>query len=347
MSDSENEYKSNDKILKACIVRRGTLKELQERVDALIPICQEFDKIQDRIIECDKKVDLSEQEDERANFESRYFDLMARSKAILQEFYRAQNQKDAAAAAAANVATVAAAQMCENFPKSEEEATETGNTRPHLEKTTCEQGTQTGEFTLQGSDTYQKWEIVEKESWPEHTFQNTEVIIGNPLNTDLGTIKVVLTEKEDPNMERACMALYKSRFPGIENFTEEYEELEQTTKAKINGEMSTTTQKVIKINTGINGEDLWKMLSRLKKSRHASDGDKPHREYDTKTASKDRRNEEEHYTLTPGIKRPERQTYALIVEEKGRDMKDLMRDVKDKITQLEGKDKILGLRNTK
>ncbi|CAG9770027.1 unnamed protein product [Ceutorhynchus assimilis] len=60
-----------------------------------------------------------------------------------------------------------------------------------------------------------------------------------------------------------------------------------------------------------------------------------------------RRNEEEHYTSTPAIKRPERQTDALIVEEQGRDMKDLMRDVKDKITQMEGKDKILGLRNTK
>lgn len=78
-------------------------------MDALIPICQEFDKIQDRILECDKKAVLSEQQDERVNFESRYFELMARSKAILQDYYRAQNQKEAAAAA--NISTAAAAQI--------------------------------------------------------------------------------------------------------------------------------------------------------------------------------------------------------------------------------------------
>ncbi|XP_066157687.1 uncharacterized protein [Euwallacea fornicatus] len=130
-----------------------------------------------------------------------------------------------------------------------------------------EQGIQTdtgeGLTQIEGVDTYQKFKEIMDKNWEENIYENTEIKIGNPLETKMTTVKVVMTEKGDKNMERGIQRLYKKRYPELLEGDENYEVLEQTTNYK--NAKQKMGQKLIRIELSGREEDLWEQMERMKK----------------------------------------------------------------------------------
>ncbi|CAG9773642.1 unnamed protein product [Ceutorhynchus assimilis] len=210
---------------------------------------------------------------------------------------------------------------------------------------------------------------AQKEKWPRQGYQNTDVVIGNPLKTGNETVKVVLVEPNDLDMEQGIQQMYKTRFPGIEDLKNDLEVLEQTTKMKTNGQNKEIKQKVVKITLGPTEEDMWNKLKRLKQEtendqvvaiNHAEGTTleclrkmteaifhKSTTKVNIYTTNRKTLEEGQLATKMREANKPERNSYALVVEEAGKDAKTLMRDIKGKLTKTAGSEKILSIRNTK
>jgi len=110
-------------------------------------------------------------------------------------------------------------------------------------------GTQTGEEStleeIPDDSSYTNFESIADMQWTDDIFKNVDIVVGNPLDS-AETFKVVLVEKDDPDMSEGIQLLYKKRFPGIAEL-EDMDILEQTTTFKTKTGKHNLLTKVMKI----------------------------------------------------------------------------------------------------
>lgn len=224
-----------------------------------------------------------------------------------------------------------------------------------VEKITTDQNTQTPEewrnynedvVIIDGVDSYDEWKQISERPWPNTIYQNTNITVGNPLESKHDTVKVVLVNEEDREMRYSIQSLYRKRFPELSELHENFEIIEQITKTRT----EQVTQKVIKIMVTGMEEELWQSLVKLKEVTKNELGIAMHHitgmtldlmrkmtetifhSSETKvtiyTTEKQLGIENER-NVTTG--RRERKTYALIVEEEGINNNDLLRNIKSSI----------------
>lgn len=111
--------------------------------------------------------------------------------------------------------------------------------------------------------TVDDYKLIEHKVWEKKCFTNTEVVIGNPLDTEIRTVKVTIVDSSDAKMEVGIKRLFKNRYPDIELCTETFEVLEQHTSIKSKTNIKNPVQKVVKI-TANSKEELWANLIKLR-----------------------------------------------------------------------------------
>lgn len=104
----------------------------------------------------------------------------------------------------------------------------------------------------------------EKKKWPETMFRNTTVEVGNPIETQNETVKVVFVEPADQRMEKSIQKLYKERYPELISGNDRYEIYEQS--IKIRGETNKTNinRKIIKAMMDGTDQTTWEVLCKIK-----------------------------------------------------------------------------------
>ncbi|KAK9874526.1 hypothetical protein WA026_005370 [Henosepilachna vigintioctopunctata] len=116
--------------------------------------------------------------------------------------------------------------------------------------------------TLSGVTTLEDFLSIENKEWDEKIFTNTEVILGNPLNTEEGIVKVVFVNKKEPSMNRSIQKLFKERFPMLGQPEEDIEILEQITRNR--KQTSEIKQKIIKMIYQEDDRSIWEVLEKLR-----------------------------------------------------------------------------------
>ncbi|KAH1028467.1 hypothetical protein HUJ05_001822 [Dendroctonus ponderosae] len=111
--------------------------------------------------------------------------------------------------------------------------------------------------------TYAEWSKIALKGWEESIFRNTEIQQGNPLKTKTATVKVVLVEPTNIDMERCIQLLYKNRYPELMDTDERFAVLEQQSIWK-SKQTSAGCQKIIKITLGESEADLWDQMTKLR-----------------------------------------------------------------------------------
>lgn len=109
---------------------------------------------------------------------------------------------------------------------------------------------------------YEKWAKIEDCTWSEKAHSNTEVAVGSPLNPDAPTIRVVLMEPDDMEMNSSIQAAFKRRFPELKEVEDHFTVLEQTTRIK-SKPSDTFAQRVIKCAIPGTVGELWKVLKKI------------------------------------------------------------------------------------
>uniref|UniRef100_A0AAR5PSZ5 Uncharacterized protein n=1 Tax=Dendroctonus ponderosae TaxID=77166 RepID=A0AAR5PSZ5_DENPD len=110
--------------------------------------------------------------------------------------------------------------------------------------------------SLNDIDSYARWLKIAPKNWADELFENTEIISGNPLSTKASTVKVVLVEPADKQMEKSIQLLYKNRYSELVETEESFAVLEHSSRWKLKQD-TTECQKVIKIMQGEQKSDLW------------------------------------------------------------------------------------------
>ncbi|KAH1006904.1 hypothetical protein HUJ05_007591 [Dendroctonus ponderosae] len=123
--------------------------------------------------------------------------------------------------------------------------------------------------SLNDIDSYARWLKIAPKNWADELFENTEIISENPLSTKASTVKVVLVEPADKQMEMSIQLLYKNRYPELVETEESFAVLEHSSRWKLKQD-TTACQKVIKIMQGEQKSDLWDRFTQL---REESRGD--------------------------------------------------------------------------
>ncbi|CAG9761260.1 unnamed protein product [Ceutorhynchus assimilis] len=117
--------------------------------------------------------------------------------------------------------------------------------------------------SLEGINSYEDWKKVSEKKWDEKLYANTELQLGNLLNSKDSTVKVVLVEPSDAKMENSIQQMFKNRFPELTETDRDFAVLEQSSKWKLSDEIS-TRQKIVKIMQGDQERDLWDRLIELR-----------------------------------------------------------------------------------
>lgn len=211
------------------------------------------------------------------------------------------------------------------------------------------------------NDTYEEWQRIANKTWPDTLYTNTETIVGNPLDTKNTTVKVVIVDHSDKDMQYSIQALFRKRFPDLMDLEESFEMIEQTTKTRT----GVQTQKVVKITINNTEEDLWQKLVQLKEMTSNSPSIAIH--HINKMKIKELRYMAEAifhgtdsmvaiYTTQSYVqmeentmpkKKQERKTYALIVEDKDTDTKDIIRKIKDNLQNNDARKAIQSITTTR
>ncbi|XP_066157739.1 uncharacterized protein PF3D7_1120000-like [Euwallacea fornicatus] len=205
---------------------------------------------------------------------------------------------------------------------------------------------------------------VERMKWNEHLFTCTEIKVGNPLETDTKTVKVVWVEPGDPEMKRSVQSLYVKRFPDIMDFDDSFEVIEQTLRRKSGQQNDRPDQKIIKIKSEHSDTEIWNYL---KKIRDETEGDQEvalHHLEDMSikklakmvevnfrgsgckvtiytTEGKRKREMENVHKVKQG------RSYALIVNNTEEQFKETLKTIKEQLVHLPEKEAIKGIRKTR
>lgn len=139
---------------------------------------------------------------------------------------------------------------------------------------THDKGTQIGNNlgSLDGVHDLEGYYQVKDREWEDATYTNTEVRVGNPIDSASSVTKVVLVEPDDINMDRSIQRLYRDRFPELADIAADYEVLEHEvrTRMKESQAHAASCNKIIKACHKGTDNDIWNRLQMIKKD---TDGD--------------------------------------------------------------------------
>ncbi|KAJ8953414.1 hypothetical protein NQ318_023531 [Aromia moschata] len=133
--------------------------------------------------------------------------------------------------------------------------------------------------TLQQTERLYDFTKLEKKEWTDKVYTNTEIIVGNPVTAEDKLVKVVITEPDNPTMEKSIQKIYRDRFPELLAATDEFEVIEQMTRIRSKGPAEYTKRKIIKTCYNGTEEDIWMKLIRIKEetAEDKKSGCPPHR----------------------------------------------------------------------
>ncbi|XP_071056622.1 uncharacterized protein [Onthophagus taurus] len=216
-------------------------------------------------------------------------------------------------------------------------------------------------FTLQRTvEKYEEFKTVKEEKWTKESYENTEVLIGNPLHAKDSTVLVVLADPGDPRMERGIQRKFKERYPEIEDIEENIGIIEQTHKIKTKGQSETRRRKIIKITCKGTDEDLFESFRLLREEVKDDERISCHtiKERDTNTIRKIIESNF-HGTKTrvviyvpemekiKTVEKQERKTYAFVVENKDKSYTDTLKEVKERLQKGNIGEGIKSIRSTR
>jgi hypothetical protein len=200
--------------------------------------------------------------------------------------------------------------------------------------------------SVEGIDTLQKWKEVEGKTWEERVFSNTEIVVGNPVTASDLAVKVVLIDPEDPKMEKSIQRIYRDRYPELAEATEDFEILEQISRIRSRGQHEQTKKTVVKIVQDGTDEVLWNRLTRLRDEtigvesvvmHHVKCMSPKRLQKMTESIFQGTKTRVKIYTTSKTrvssgeAKKREKTTYALVVEDEGKDYKTILNSVRSKI----------------
>ncbi|KAH1020868.1 hypothetical protein HUJ04_010460 [Dendroctonus ponderosae] len=223
-------------------------------------------------------------------------------------------------------------------------------------------GTQTEEdgilesLTSEAAETYEKWGETAEKQWAEEVFTNSEVRVGNPLNTKDNTVKVVVVG------ESSIKSLFIDRFPDLKCIEEDFAVLELSSKVRTRSTgmaAEAATKKVIKIEVDSERELFGKLLELREEVKDT--GWVALHELERVSTARYRKMVEAifHNSTTQAVVytratrreaedgRAERRTYALVVEDKGKSYKDTLKEVKSLLQANNASDCVKQIRSTK
>lgn len=64
---------------------------------------------------------------------------------------------------------------------------------------------------------------IENLIWPDDVYTNSKVIVGDPLGTEDGTVRVVMVEPKDPDMQASIQKMFKDKYPELADLTDPFE----------------------------------------------------------------------------------------------------------------------------
>lgn len=212
---------------------------------------------------------------------------------------------------------------------------------------------------------FDTWTSIKGRKWAKEAFVNTEVKVGNPLDTKDSVVKLVIVEPHDRGMDNSIQRLYRDRYPDLDPTREEMEVLEHLSTVRIGTSTEDKFRKIVKINIDGTEPDLWNKLTEVKKEAATADWIALHHleafrtdilqkmaesifsGSDTKVVihTTDRRNRE---TVAPkrGKEKP-KSTYAFIVDGGGQNFKEALGNVKESLRTCGNGLRIRNLRSTR
>jgi hypothetical protein len=239
---------------------------------------------------------------------------------------------------------------------------------------TVEAGTQTAAWhhttkpptvgSLEGVKCFEDFEAIARLKWEEAVYRNVEVKLGNPLDTPHHTVKCVLVEPKDPEMNLSIQRHFRERFPDVASMEEEYGVLEQRNRKRgPGGSNIETLQRVVKIHHDGSERSIWGGLQALREDVQEAEEVAIHH---VETLSEERLKSltqavfhgvdtkvtifttpSRRATNSKTLKERKRNTLALSVEVGDRSFKDVLRGVRAAVGGKPGCESIQSLRSTK
>ncbi|KAJ8939103.1 hypothetical protein NQ314_011234 [Rhamnusium bicolor] len=173
----------------------------------------------------------------------------------------------------------------------------------------------------------------------------TDVVMYKAMAAKSCVVKVVMVEEKDPEMEKGLMMMYRDRIPELASTQEDYEVIEQLTKLRSLGPDHYVSKKIIKINLKGSEEDAWHKIRRVKEETveaelvaiHQIQGMSLERFrkltecifHGTSTKIAIYTPRETKSTTVALAKDRERKTYALVVDNAGKDYRETLSKVKE------------------
>ncbi|XP_066157751.1 uncharacterized protein [Euwallacea fornicatus] len=123
---------------------------------------------------------------------------------------------------------------------------------------------------INGDNNYETYDKIVNKRWSNIIYKNTEIKIGNPVQTKDNVTKVVIVDTEDKKMEKSIQRTYRERFPELLEATGKFEVLEQKTTIRSHKDKGANVRKLIKIEYDGTEKDLY---DRIKDIREETRGD--------------------------------------------------------------------------
>ncbi|KAK4882691.1 hypothetical protein RN001_006010 [Aquatica leii] len=139
-------------------------------------------------------------------------------------------------------------------------------------KETKEIAIQTTQWTAEGKEmidsvenvnTYEEWKQVAEEEWGDSAYVHTKIVEGHPLQETTGTSTLWVTEKEVEE-NTGLQLMIEKVYPEINKGKEEIETMERETKTKTKNNTNIKKIKIIRIIYQDHEEDVWKKLETIK-----------------------------------------------------------------------------------
>lgn len=221
-------------------------------------------------------------------------------------------------------------------------------------------------ISLECIENFEDWQKVKLREIPANKYRNTEVKIGNPLDTKDVVTKVVIVEPNDKEMQQSIQRLYKDRYPAImPPNRKELQTMEIETTVKIDGETNTALQKIIRAEYDGTEKGIWDKIIQIKNIVKDENWVAFHHVnsmelntfqkmlevvfHQTQTQvviyTTNKKKLESHKPAL--LIKPEKSTYAMILDKKGEDAKTILKTIKQKLTNSEEANTIQSIRETK
>ncbi|CAH0558636.1 unnamed protein product [Brassicogethes aeneus] len=120
-----------------------------------------------------------------------------------------------------------------------------------------------GKIRIEKIDSWEAFTEVTDQMWEEYQYSNTEIKIGNPLETEDTITKVVMIEPTDPKLERGIQKIYAERYPELISDSKS-DIVEQRIYTRTGNTEKETRKKIIKASITGTENDLWDNILKIK-----------------------------------------------------------------------------------